>query len=161
MRAFCAREHCSSELRSHSVLETTARTLLRRLCAIEVTVRIHWSRSHQPLFNYTLFGLAPSMECSGGVCPSGLVPFGARALRGLCPSGLVPLEATARSKSQFETTVRSHSSKSPFEVTVRNHLFLNHISLCPWTLLHLAPCMDMHRFTLVYIYIYIYVYTCI
>ena len=27
-----------------------------------------------------------------------------------------------------------------------------------FTLLHFAPCMDMHGFTLVYIYIYIYIY---
>ena len=33
-----------------------------------------------------------------------------------------------------------------------------HRTLFDWTLLHFAPCMDMHGFALVYIYIYIYTY---
>ena len=61
----CSKPLRSSKLPSHSVLETTVRTLHRRLCAFEVTVRIHWSRSHRPLLNYTLLSFAKNMECSG------------------------------------------------------------------------------------------------
>ena len=63
-------------------------------------------------------------------------------------------EASVRSKSQFEVTIRSRSSKSRFEVTVRNYWEMYHRTLFDWTLLHFAPCMDMHGFALVYISIY-------
>ena len=116
---------CSRDLRSHSVLETAARTLLRRLCAFEVTDRNPWCQSDQPLFNNTLFGLAPSMEqCSGGVCPSGLVPFGARALRrlGLLPFGACALRPSLRHASMPSSMPLGHQEAG----RCRSDIFLGH-----------------------------------
>ena len=46
-----------------------------------------------------------------------------------------------------------------FEEAVQGVCALWHFTLLHIALLCLAPCMDMHGFTLVYIYIYIYTYT--
>ena len=78
-----------------------------------------------------------------------------------CLRGHCGLEVTVRkhcSKSHFEITIGSRNSKLRCEVTVRNHWEMYDSTLFHWTLLHFAPCMDMHGFTLVYIYIYIYIY---
>ena len=64
------------------------------------------------------------------------------------------LERPERSKSLLEVTVRKNCSKWLLEVTVRKNCSLLHCPLNPPCSGHLATCMDMHGFTLVYIYIY-------